>query len=771
MKRLVVLILIFISCDSVDDSSLIIEKIPDKPILILSIDKIDEIDYQTINFISESTGLNFNDINILNPSGELTYSFHKSGKNKLNGILIQKSDFSNLDSNLFKDTISYNGSKIFNYDEFYISKIEEYSIISKDKLLVENVLRGATFKKNDDFNEFKKLHLSKTKNISLNASESFKNLKLNFDNENISRYSKWIQYEFDFQNNDLYVLGISEIDKKTRNINILNNLYKSNSEIIKIIPNNFSKFKRMSFKKDVIEYNYNNSINQENSAEKKLDSIFYNVKELGELIINDSSIIVFNYDDNSTRNILKRLKQVSQYRDQLIYSGKYLNLSDFDVFDFRISKNYDYISNIENNLILTNNLNAMQNLILNYNNKSLVTKNENFEKFLSVVPRKTTFYEIINNDNKEDYNNFQYWFTNYEIKNKSFFKSLFTTPTIDLNETKSLNLKFSKKLKNNIISNPTFVNNYRTGKKNIIFQDADLNLILLDLNEEIIFEKKLGSKIISEIFQVDLYKNKRLQFVFLTDEEFIVLDIKGNFVKKIKLEKSNSNKFLSVFDYDKNRNYRFIIQNGRSLKMLDRKFKIVKGFKKTKLKSEILKKLKHIRIYNKDYLTIIDKSGSPQILDRRGNIRIKLPKKFNVEQNNFYINSGNLITINTLNQLVNIQLDGTITYKQLPDEKHLIFANKNNLLIKSQGKISINNNDFNIPYGNYTGLKIFEKKDKTYYYIRDIDKNKSFLFDENKIIAGFPIFSKSDIDVSFEKNQDLITLKGDDNEILLYTIN
>ena len=771
MKRLVVLILIFISCDSVDDSSLIIEKIPDKPILILSIDKIDEIDYQTINFISESTGLDFNVINILNPSGELTYSFHKSGKNKLNGILIQKSDFSNLDSNLFKDTISYNGSKIFNYDEFYISKIEEYSIISKDKLLVENVLRGATFKKNDDFNEFKKLHLSKTKNISLNASESFKNLKLNFDNENISRYSKWIQYEFDFQNNDLYVLGISEIDKKTRNINILNNLYKSNSEIIKIIPNNFSKFKRMSFKKDVIEYNYNNSINQENSAEKKLDSIFYNVKELGELIINDSSIIVFNYDDNSTRNILKRLKQVSQYRDQLIYSGKYLNLSDFDVFDFRISKNYDYISNIENNLILTNNLNAMQNLILNYNNKSLVTKNENFERFLSVVPRKTTFYEIINNDNKEDYNNFQYWFTNYEIKNKSFFKSLFTTPTIDLNETKSLNLKFSKKLKNNIISNPTFVNNYRTGKKNIIFQDADLNLILLDLNEEIIFEKKLGSKIISEIFQVDLYKNKRLQFVFLTDEEFIVLDIKGNFVKKIKLEKSNSNKFLSVFDYDKNRNYRFIIQNGRSLKMLDRKFKIVKGFKKTKLKSEILKKLKHIRIYNKDYLTIIDKSGSPQILDRRGNVRIKLPKKFNVEQNNFYINSGNLITINTLNQLVNIQLDGTITYKQLPDEKHLIFANKNNLLIKSQGKISINNNDFNIPYGNYTGLKIFEKKDKTYYYIRDIDKNKSFLFDKNKIIAGFPIFSKSDIDVSFEKNQDLITLKGDDNEILLYTIN
>ena len=66
--------------------------------------------------------------------------------------------------------------------------------------------------------------------------------------------------------------------------------------------------------------------------------------------------------------------------------------------------------------------------------------------------------------------------------------------------------------------------------------------------------------------------------------------------------------------------------------MLDSKFNDVKGFKRTKLKTEISHKLKHHRILNKDYLTIIDEDGAPLILDRRGNIRIKLPK--NIAESN-----------------------------------------------------------------------------------------------------------------------------------------
>ena len=771
LKRLVILFFIFFSCNNVDDQSLIIDKIPDNPLLVLTIDDAKDIDYKTINFISKSTNLNFDDINLLNPSEEITYSFHNSGKNKLNGIIIQKSQLINIDPKLVIDTINYNGLKIFNYKEYYISKKEEYVLISKDKLLVENVLRDATFSKNKNFNEFKKLHLSKTKNISLNSSENFKNVKFNMKEENISKYSNWIQYEFDLENDDISILGISKRDKANREINIIESLDKSKSEILSIIPANFMFFKRMSFNKDIIDENYNNFINNENIKEKRLDSIFNNVKEIGEVNINGKSILIFSYNDLNINESIKNYDQLSKYREQIIYSGKNINLSDFDILDFNISNNYDFITNISNFLILSNDLDILQNLILNYNNRSTILRDENFIKFFEYVPKKTTFFEIINYSQSEDYENFPFWFSNYELKDLNSFKSIYTTPSYDLKKNKSLNLKFSKKFQNKITLDPTFVDNYKSGDKNIILQDANLNLILLGLDQKIIFEKQLNSKIISEIFQVDLYKNNRLQFVFLTEKELVVLDINGNFVKKITLKKSDSDKYLSVFDYDKNRNYRFVIQNGRTIKMLDSKFNNVKGFKRTRLKSDILQKLNHIRVLGKDYLTIVGKDGLPLILDRRGNVRIKLPKNLIIGENNFYINSNSIVTINNLNQLIRVELNGKVSSKQLTDEKHMIYANENNLLIISNGKLLINNNEFEIPYGNFSGLNIFGKKDKTYFHLRDKDNSQSYLFNKIGKLPGFPIFSKSDVDIAVENSQDLITTKGDEDEVLLYTIN
>ena len=67
LKRLVILLLIFFSCKKDDDQSSIIEKIPDKPILVLSVDDVSKINYETINFISKSARLNFDDFTLLKP--------------------------------------------------------------------------------------------------------------------------------------------------------------------------------------------------------------------------------------------------------------------------------------------------------------------------------------------------------------------------------------------------------------------------------------------------------------------------------------------------------------------------------------------------------------------------------------------------------------------------------------------------------------------------------------------------------------------------------
>ena len=205
--------------------------------------------------------------------------------------------------------------------------------------------------------------------------------------------------------------------------------------------------------------------------------------------------------------------------------------------------------------------------------------------------------------------------------------------------------------------------------------------------------------------------------------------------------------------------------------MLDSKLNTVKGFKRNKLNSDIKFPIKHLRILNKDYLLLVTKNNKPLILDRRGNIRIKLPENFTTSTNHFYENDGGIITINDLNQLVRIELNGKISSKQLPDQKNIIHSNKNNLIVLSNGNITINNTDYKIPFGDFDDLNIKGSKNNTYFHFRDVNEKKSYLYNSNGMVSGFPIYSTSTFEFSFDKNQDFITFKGDDDELLLYSLN
>ncbi len=771
MKKYLLLFFIISSCSKTDITTSIIDKIPDNPLVVLNVIDYQDIDYKQLNLFEKSLNLKFENIDLLEPKGELVYSFHKTGKNDLNSVVIQQDFDYKIKDSLIRDTLFYNGQNIYLFkDDFYLSKIDSYLFFSKEKLLIENIIRGATFSKNVEYEKFKKTNKLKTENISINISEKYVELNFNSKKEDISKYSKWIQYELDTNNDNINILGVfqREDDKA---INILLDIKKSKSNIIKLVPNNFSEFTRLSFEYETIEKNFNNEKTKLSANEKKLNSFFKSVNELGLIKVNNESLLILNFEEASLNESFNDKKLIGKYRGQSIFDASDIKLSSFDIMEFNLVSNYNFFTVINESVIFANDISVIQNMLLNYNNKSLIITNPRFLNFLKSIPEKTTYFEILNLGDSDETIQYPYWFTNYELFGENNFKSVFTTIKFDTKTKKKLNLIFSKKIDNKIICNPKFIYNYKSGKKNIIMQDSDYNLIVLDINGKETLRKKLNSKIISDIFQVDLYKNNRLQYSFLTEDEFLVLDINGKLVKKISHKKSSTEKFLSVFDYDNNRNYRFVIQDGKSLKMLDSKLDIVKGFKRDKLKSDIKFPIKHLRILNKDYLLLVSKNNKPLILDRRGNIRIKLPENLTTSTNHLYENDGGIITINDLNQLVRIELNGKISSKQLTDEKNIIHSNKNNLILLSNGNISINNNDFKIPFGNFDDLNIKSSSNNVYFHFRDVDKNKSYLYNTKGIVSGFPIYSTSAFEFSFDKNQDLITFKGDDDELLLYSLN
>ena len=122
---------------------------------------------------------------------------------------------------------------------------------------------------------------------------------------------------------------------------------------------------------------------------------------------------------------------------------------------------------------------------------------------------------------------------------------------------------------------------------------------------------------------------------------------------------------LSVFDYDKNKNYRLLVTQGKNLLMYDKNLKPVNGFVFKSANNTILNQPQHFRIGRKDYI-VFKTQNKIYILDRTGRTRVtpKTSISFSNETIYLYNNKftttspeGNLITIDTKGNSVSQNLN------------------------------------------------------------------------------------------------------------------
>jgi hypothetical protein len=111
------------------------------------------------------------------------------------------------------------------------------------------------------------------------------------------------------------------------------------------------------------------------------------------------------------------------------------------------------------------------------------------------------------------------------------------------------------------------------------------------------------------------------------------------------IDSGENNIPISIFDYEKNRNYRFLVTNDNIIEMFDSRGKKVSGFKPNTFESSIIKSPAHIRIDGKDFILVQLENGELKILDRRGRDRINIDEKIQFSENsilllyeNFYYN-------------------------------------------------------------------------------------------------------------------------------------
>ena len=785
-KKLILLILVISSCTRyiINDLKLV-DFVPTKPVFILKTRTINTPEFEKF-FDGFNSIINYKPVlkNEIFLDKPVLISYHNMGKNKIESILITES--SNIKKNhKAVDSTNYSGFVIRQNNEkgytlFSTVKNGIY-LESKNKLLVENSLRSSTYLKTENNHNLSKLLNIANSNISLFTQNEFfefvdsQNLKEVFvENESLD----WTQYDLDLDNKKLTLNGVGFInDSIFEKINALKNNQPNKFEFKSIIPTNFKKLERYTHNHNNYKSNLKNFYSLKEIKEISEDSMFYDVKEIGNIYFeNDTvSVSVFKNTNRLNSKILETTNSILKYRGFEIYD---LNSKIFRTQNININlKNQKYATLFENILIISKEISTIENIILNYTNKSTLQNSNKFNLNYQKLPLFSNSFKAYNlnyfdeslfENFNMDYNKFNFWMHHILFEDDIVYKTHHLEKSPEEIIESGPSIIFNLKLSEEVGLEPIWVTNYVTKKPEIITQDKKNNLYLINKDGNIIWRKKLDSKIIGKVFQVDLYKNGRLQYAFVTEDSFIIIDKNGNFVKNIKHKKREKTIGLSIFDYDKNKNYRFLICFENNIKMLDSNMKKVGGFNTKNIKSDITSLPKHYRFGSKDFL-IINTKNKILILDRRGNIRIDIANKLKSPMSEVYRNKNSFVYLKD-NNLIQIDLKGSNKIIPLPLETtYSLVSNQNNLAYMTENIITINDQNLELQFGNYTNPKLFFDE---FVSITDIDLNKIFLLkNDGSSYEKFPIYGSSSIDIFVEKNNDkLLVCTGEENEILVYSI-
>ena len=156
---------------------------------------------------------------------------------------------------------------------------------------------------------------------------------------------------------------------------------------------------------------------------------------------------------------------------------------------------------------------------------------------------------------------------------------------------------------------PVAVVNHVTGEQEMFVQDSSCRVYLVNDAGRVLWTYPLEEAINSEVYQVDLYKNGKLQYLFSTASKIYLIDRNGNAAGNFPLTlRAKCTQGISVYDYDGNRDYRiFAPAEDQRVYLYDLNGKVVQGWMPARADKPIVTPVRHFRVEDKDYLVFADR--------------------------------------------------------------------------------------------------------------------------------------------------------------------
>ena len=537
--------------------------------------------------------------------------------------------------------------------------------------------------------------------------------------------------------------------------------------------------------------------NRETNLKQEFDgeAVFSSVETGGVIYVNEEKLVVLSLFDAEA---LETFLDQQQTGSKQFQGSEIVSLRDNDFlktyFEPLISEfKARYFTRLENQFVFAASNQALEQLLQAYNSGSVYSKNPVYESTGKFRSREASFEFVADAKGMEALIAEPIFKDSETIGSLAFPKDFAYTGQLVAGTDYSLNnmaiTRVNKKAVRNttsevfrllldaeIATKPQFVINHRNRKKEIVVQDEDNKLYLINGEGKILWKKQLDSRIQGDIQQVDIYKNGRLQLAFTTNDQFLILDRNGKEVLPFAMQFKGGNlNPLAVFDYENNRNYRFVVTQGRKIYMYNSKGQIVNGFTYTEAASPVLRAPRHFRVGSKDYLVFQLENGSLEIRNRVGRTRISVKNKFEFSDNPVYLYRNQFTFTDRAGVLFTVNTKGKLSSSRLNlDPVHQIDATSKTLATLTENILTIKGRSITLDLGVYTAPKIFYLYDKIYVSVTDLQGEKVYLFDsQTKAIPGFPVFGTMDInldDLDRDRNLELVT-KGQGKDLILYRMN
>ena len=573
------------------------------------------------------------------------------------------------------------------------------------------------------------------------------------------------------------MIGATRInDSINSKLSILRNISPSEIKTDKIIPNSFSSFFSFTISdSERFIFNFKNYLKADDLSTENINFESFNLIDEISFVKDQEKFLILGISNTEQLEDYFKLNDIDNLKDI-----KKINLGlDLETLinSFDQKSSFVYAALIDNALVITQSVSQIKKIINSKAIKDNLTSNSKYLNYKNQKSKKNSFFWVNNNSNSMNLNDYPFIGFSGVINENIALLDFDYSKLNQSKETNDIFTEFFLTFENEINSDPIWLKNHINNQYDFAFQDSENYLYYYSNKGNQYWKKKIPKKIIGDIEQIDIYKNGRLQIIFRTEDRLYVLDRNGNEVKELSFEidSGENNIPISIFDYEKNRNYRFLVTNDNIIEMFDSRGKKVSGFKPNTFESSIIKSPVHIRIDGKDFIIVQLENGDLKILDRRGRDRINIDEQIQFSENSIYSYMKTFTTTDNQGYLVQIDLDGKLSKKNLNiTSDNLIDIKNDNLVYISENILSIKGININLPFGRYSKPKIFNESSRMLIGISDFSENNIYLYEDNgELIKGFPLKGNSIIDIrdSDKDGKIEVITRLDNYSIVSYELN